>query len=377
MIVKLQIVLLLIFFLSSCITKFVPLLSEEKELLVVQGLVTDQHQPDTIKLSMSKPVGQVGEPTPVTGSIVEISDNIGNRHSLKEIKKGTYITDVTDFRGIPGRIYTLHITTNMGNSKLNYESIPMEMKAVPQIDSIYYDKINIKKPSPNYKGVDACQIYLNTYDPENNCKYYRWDYSETWKIRLLYEVPNYLCWISEKSHSINIKSTAAFEEARISRFPVKYISNATDRLKIEYSILVNQYSLNENEYNYWAKVQNVVQDVGSLYDIIPASVPGNIMCIEDPAEKVLGYFSVSAKVSKRIYIADNFEGIIDPYARCITDTVYTNNFPGLNINTWILFSHVCSFPCIPFYEITTRRECSDCTLRGTTIKPDFWIDGKN
>ena len=195
-------------------------------------------------------------------------------------------------------------------------------------------------------------------------------------LRLNFSVPNQTCWISDNSNSINIKSTAAFNETRISQFPINFISNETDRLKVKYSILVNQYSINEDEYNYWEKTQNVAVQVGGLYDIIPASVPSNIRCIENPEEKVLGYFSVSAKSSKRIFIRDDFAGIIDPYANCVTDTVTSDNFPGLNINKWILLAHVCSFPCIPWYEITTHRECTDCTIRGTNLEPDFWKDDK-
>ena len=147
-------------------------------------------------------------------------------------------------------------------------------------------------------------------------------------------------------------------------------------MKIKYSILVNQYSLNEEDYAYWEKIQNIAVQVGGLYDIIPASVPSNIRCIEDPNEKVLGYFSVSAMTSKRIFIKDNFEGIVNKYANCITDTVGTSNFPGVNITAWILFAHLCSIPCVPFYEITTHKECTDCTLRGSLIKPDYWDENK-
>ena len=376
MIKKKNISLLLLFLLlNSCITQFVPQVTEEKELLVVQGLITDQNKIDTVKLSMSLPLGQASATKPVSGCSVSITDDLGDLFNLTETSAGIYITP-SSFRGETGRVYTLHVSTNSSSNNLHYESNPMELKPVPKIDSLYYEKINIQKPEGFFKGVDACQINLDTYDPDNKCKYYRWNYTETWQFRLLFEVPNQTCWITDKSHTIFIKSTVAFNEARIKSYPIIYISNATDRLKIKYSILVNQYSLNEEEYAYWEKIQNIAVQVGGLYDIIPASVPSNIRCIEDPNEKVLGYFSVSAMTSKRIFIKDNFEGIVNKYANCITDTVGTNNFPGLNVTAWILFAHLCSIPCVPFFEITTHKECSDCTLRGSLIKPDFWDENK-
>jgi hypothetical protein len=139
---------------------------------------------------------------------------------------------------------------------------------------------------------------------------------------------------------------------------------------------VNQYSLNEDEFNYWEKIQNVAIQVGGLYDIIPSSIPSNIHCIENPEKVVLGYFSVSAKSSKRIFISDNFEGIINQYANCVTDTIDTDKPIGINEWIWILVYHKCSIPCSSTFEITTHRECADCTTRGTTIKPDFWMDDK-
>jgi hypothetical protein len=355
---------------TGCVSKFVPDITEAEELLVVQGLITDQPGGDTIKLSRSLPLGKVSEAKPVSKCIVTVSDNLGNITLLNELNAGTYITP-GDFHGYPGRFYTLHINYKT----YNYESIPMEMKPVPDIDSIYYEKTVIREPAENFKGVDGCQIYLNTYDPSNECKYYRWDFMETWKLRMPFEIPNNTCWINEHSHSVSIKSTVHLAESRIERLPVQYITNVTDRLKTRYSINVNQYSLNEDEFTYWEKIQNVSAEVGGLYDIIPASVQGNIISLDRPDEQVLGYFSVSAKRSKRIYIQDNFEGIIDQYANCVTDTIPKLNFHGIiDVNAWIIIYHRCSIPCSPWFEVTTYPECADCTTRGTNIKPAFWED---
>jgi hypothetical protein len=188
-----------------------------------------------------------------------------------------------------------------------------------------------------------------------------------------------ICWISGNSNNINIKSTVVLDEDRIIRHPVNYISNSTDRLKIKYSILVNQYSMNENEYIYWKQLQNLTVQVGGLYDMIPASIPNNLRCIDNPEEKVLGYFSVSAKSSRRIFIKDNFSGIIDLYADCISDTLHTDyvdNIPDLNTSFWVLLIQKGSFTRPGYTVITDSRGCADCTVRGTNIKPDFWQDDK-
>jgi hypothetical protein len=355
----------------------VPVIQEEKELLVVQGLLTNQPGSDTIKLSKSLPLGEKSAARPVSGCAVSITDDLGNIVYLNQPEAGIYVTPPV-FQAIAGRSYTLHITANSEFNNLSFESIPMLLKPVPPIDSLYYEKKNVEKPDGFFQGVDECQIYLDTHDPSSNCRFYRWDYSETWMLRLLFDVPNHTCWLSQKSNVVYIETTKAFSEDRIKRRPVIHISNQTDRLRTKYSILVNQYSLNEDEYLYWEKIQNITDKVGGLYDLIPASVPSNIRCIESPEEKVLGYFSVSSKASKRIFIKDKFSGIVDQYAHCISDTIIGDqDIPGLNISVWTLFD----FKAVPWSTphirvLTETHGCADCTLRGTTVRPLFWRDDK-
>ena len=369
----LHLVLLLsvLFVLNGCIVQFLPETNEEQELLVVEGLITDQYGPNTIKLSKSLPLGGRNAARPFEGCNVSISDDLGNNYNLFETVAGTYITNASDFQGIIGRSYTLHISTNASPINLSYRSFPMEMKPVPPIDSIYYEKEDIIEEIQGSQTAEACQIYLNTHDPENTCRFYRWEYAETWEFKLPYLVPNKTCWISSSSDRINIKSTASLVEDRINRYPLNYISNMSDRLKVKYSILVNQYSLNEDEFAYWEKLQNISEQVGGLYDITPSSINSNIWCVENPEEKVLGYFSVSANTSKRIFIKDKFTGIIDLYNSCIADTVFGGEtIPYLGSFVWVIIDH--PIPPPSYKVITYTKGCYDCSVRGTTIEPIFW-----
>jgi hypothetical protein len=366
-------IILILLLINSCIVQFVPETEEDKELLVVEGLITDQPGPNTIKLSKSLPLGKKNVAKPFKGCLISISDDLGTYYNLTETVAGTYVTDPANFQGTVGRTYTLHISTNTSFNNLNYESLPVEMKPVPSIDSVYYEKKIIRDKDGIWPAVEGCQIYLNTHDPSNICKFYRWEYSETWEFRLPYSVTNRICWLSANSDRINVKNTSILEEDRINRYPLSFISNQTDRLKVKYSILVNQYSLNEDEFLYWEKLQTISEDVGGLYDITPAAIPSNIWCNEDPNEKVLGYFSVSARSSKRIFIKDLFMGIINLYSECVSDTIFGRApIPGVDVNVWILESYMDESP--PYRLITDTKGCADCTVRGTNIEPPFWKD---
>jgi hypothetical protein len=357
---------------GGCIKQFTPEISENQNILVVEGLITDQPGQNIIKVSESMPLGIRYSPNPLSGCVVTISDDLGDFYTLAEQPGGIYITN-PPFQGVIGRVYTLHIKTNGAHQNLSYQSNPMLMKPVPPIDSIYYTRKVFSQFSPTWPTGEGCEIFLSTHDPDNNCRFYRWEFVETWEMRLPYATTNNHCWITAHSDKINIKTTTALTEDKIEKMPINIVSNATDRLQVRYSILINQYSLNEDEYVYWDKLQNIGEQVGTLYDIIPASTVSNMWCIEKPADNVLGYFSVSAVKSKRLFIKDTFRGLPQLYDNCENSSVsYNDSIPGLNYDRWVIIA-VPTPP--PGYKILTfLKGCADCTVRGTTTMPDYWND---
>jgi hypothetical protein len=351
----------------GCSVEFIPDPEENKEQLVVEGMITDQNRINRIRLSGSLPVGKPLVRKPVKGAVVTITDENAIITTLKESPAGTYSTDSLSFRGRVGGSYSLTIKIN----NVTYETDFIEMKPVPPVNSLYYKKEVITASRDTNYVDEGCRIYVDSYDPSGNCLFFRWDYAETWEYRIPYAVTNKVCWVTERSDEILIKNTSLYSQARVSKFPVLFISNSGDRLKETYSILVNQYSLNESEFDFWERVQNISQKVGNLYDISPMAIPSNIKCCENPEERVLGYFSVSAVTQKRLFIKDHFFGLPHFFIYCATDTI-TGKLPetGLNKDYWVIEDY--GDEPLPFWVITTYRECADCTTRGTSVMPSFW-----
>jgi hypothetical protein len=167
--------LLLLVALKGCVVPYIPEPPENDQLLVVEGLISDQAEVNTIKISRSRPLWTHQSPVNLTGCKVWISDDLGLTHNLKETPNGKYITDPSVFKGKIGRKYTLHIRTNADNGNLNYESFPMLLKSVPEIDCLYYKKRTFIS---NHFPIEGCQIFLDTHDPIDSCHFYRWTYSE-------------------------------------------------------------------------------------------------------------------------------------------------------------------------------------------------------
>lgn len=364
--------LLLLLTTGSCITQFIPETGDIKEFLVVEGLITDQNRSNTILLSKSSLLNSKFKKLPVAG-YVAITDNLENNYILREKKTGTYVTDSLKFRGVVGRKYVLKINAE----GYNYLSDTMEMKSVPPIDAIqsekiYNDTYHLGELTPGY------QVFVSTFDPTGKTGYYRWNFTETWEFRLPYNhssIVNRVCWKSDYSRTVYIKTTKSLTEDRVIRFPLNFITAETDRLAFKYSLLLKQYSLNEAEYLYWDKIQKINQATGGLYDVVPISVKSNIRCIEDPAMDVLGYFSVSAVSEQRIFINPGLSGIPDLYKDCPNDTIPSwIPDPRIGKSVFVIMEYM--YPNQtrgdPYYIITYNKACHDCSLSGSKVKPDYW-----
>ena len=368
--------ILLVALSAACVSEFMPETSEDQELVVVEGLITDQPDQYIIKVSKSLPLGGSQSSRPLRNCSIYITDDHGGAYTTYESQPGVYTTNSDYFRGVVGRKYQLHMTVRDNNFKeLRYESLPVEMKPVPAIDSLYYEKRDFVTMAPGLDLARGVQVYLDTHSPDNSCRFFRWEFTETWEFRLPYPVPNSKCWVTNNSDFINIKNTSAIANARVNRYPLTYISGSSDRLKEKYSVLVKQYSLTEDEFSYWDKLRNISEQVGGLYDITPSSISSNIVCIDDPAQRVLGYFSVSAETKKRLFIKDRFTGIVNLYNECIADTIRTPGpIPGLNEFVWVLIEQ--HWPPEEYRVITYRKGCYDCTVRGSGIEPLFWNENR-
>jgi hypothetical protein len=182
----------------------------------------------------------------------------------------------------------------------------------------------------------------------------------------------------------------------IKKAPVCFVaSTKSDRLTLQYSILVKQYSLSKEAYEFWNNLKQVNEAGGSIFDEQPYPVISNITCLNDPGEKVLGYFQVSAaKQVRKDITARELDELSLPWFKydCIRYEVDPLDYwvPGSMSPpmTWDelynMFMQTGGFTFVePIYNgVTNALEslvfvaspCSDCELTGTLVKPDWWID---
>jgi Domain of unknown function (DUF4249) len=397
------------FIFCSCIDPYIPKLNGYESLLVVDGLLTDANSSYTVKLSRTFQE-QNSTPPPVSDATVFISDDAGNINNLINGGSGIYKTDSTQFIGIPGRTYVLHIKTSDGEE---YESDACLMNPVPAIDSIYFEK-DQQLINNETQTQDGISIYLDSKQGANN-QYYRWAYEETWKFKvqdpkkydyiktadpddpIFMPIPDVkeFCWKNRQSDEIMIRSISEGQPKKISKQPIFFIAtDESDRLLLQYSILVKQFSISKNEFDFWNNLKQVNETGGDIFARQPYTVLSNIHSIKNPKERVLGFFQVSAVSQQRKYILYRDVALMGlPFYSypCKTWEYNPGDFATPCMcppPTWdIVYWHLCVIEDYIFIEpkynevsdlllelVFTRPECADCELAGTSKKPDFWVD---
>jgi len=368
---KLILIIFLLPLINGCTTKFLPEIDEYDELIVVEALFTNENEGNFVRLSRTVPIGITGISSPVVNAHIYVKDDLKRIGVFHESRPGYYLIDSNYFPGEEGRTYTLYIDVE----GREYVSDPMLMKEVQPIDSLYADFEY--REDAIYPPLYSYTIYFDSNDPSINNKYFRWTYEEVWEYHLPWHYPpdyKSICWLTENSSDIIIKNNSTLEYSIIEKFPLHQVDNrSSSRLFQKYSILLRQYSISEKEYIFWESMREMTEEQGGLYDPVPQPLTGNITCIDDPAEPVLGFFSVSAVSKKRLFIENDTLKYMPGGQYCVTDTAYSiEEISGLDKHVFIL-----DFIDEGRYYLLTRFEqCADCRLFGTNVRPDFWDEDK-
>jgi hypothetical protein len=191
-----------------------------------------------------------------------------------------------------------------------------------------------------------------------------------------YDSSIYTCWQGDSSSTIIVGASNQLGQSVIDAQPITFIPQADVRLSVEYSIDVNQIALSKNVYAFYQQLQTNTEQLGSLFDPLPSQPAGNISCLTNPNETVVGYVYVSRQESKRKFIS-----MLDvPFWAYVGDCFVSK--PFYNNPTYIQYNWLGNYPTIPdettdfganiisFYAASYA--CVDCTLTGTNIKPGFW-----
>jgi hypothetical protein len=335
---------------------------------------------------------------PEIGAIMVIESSGGDVFLMHELGGGgIYESDNVTLD--PAQKYRLRIQTL---SNKEYASDFRNYVATPVIDSITWEQ-----------DVTGVNIFAHAHDNANSTRYYKLDYEETWEFHSAYRAslkftpidpgpdsakyaleyirPDQLtdptiftCYNSRVSTGINIVSTENLATSEV-LYRIRSIPAASIELSVLYSMDLKQYALSKEAYEFFVKMKKNTESLGSIFDAQPSELTGNITCVTDAAELVIGFVDVTTLESKRIFISNESlngwgydlgcKAFFEP-DRNFSDYPYPNN-PGL-------FNHIAGRDIVPTTPAETgpggsvkkffanKRVCVDCTMRGTNVKPGFW-----
>jgi len=381
--------LILLMTIMGCKTPYnPPPIASPGSYLVVEGTINTGPDSTIFKLSRTVSIASGVVANPETGAIITVESNASKSYPLTEITKGYYAAVGLNLDNTLQ--YRLRIQT-LGKDQYLSDFVPVEV--APPIDSIGYTTAN-----------NSLNLYVNTHDPTNNIKYYRWDYVETWQFHSEYEsqyisngnaiVPRtdaqyiYSCFGNDVSSSIVIGSSAKLKQDVIYQNPLTQIASTSEKLETEYSILVRQYALTGDAYNFWLNVKTNTEELGSIFDAQPSTAPTNLHDVTNPSTPVIGYISACFVQSKRIFISKaqlpllpSWQAVY-PYD-CVLDTnYYSTPHTGFNaVKAFLIPLPNSDIPVTTFSGsgspspsgfLSSDTQCVDCTIRGTLTQPSFW-----
>ncbi|MDR3695546.1 DUF4249 domain-containing protein [Mucilaginibacter sp.] len=375
-----------------------PAIAAPGSYLVVEGVINNGPDSTIFKLSHTVNLASKITLSPVSGAVLTIESDQKAIYALTETGKGSYAIGGLTLDN--SRKYRLRIKT----ADDEYLSAFVPVVNAPPVDTVGF---NVES-----KGI---QISVGTHDPLNNTQYYRWDYQETWVFHSYYQsgyVSNgdtvaervfpanevYNCWGNDTSSTIILGSSAKLSQNIITNNPLTFVSSTSEKLGTKYSIIVREYALTADAYNFWQILKTNTEQLGSIFDAQPSQINGNIHSAKNPSEAVIGYVSAGTVTRKRIFITDQqLPGWVpaQPYPNCSLDSIYLQYKPpgatvAINQENVYFNYHYLANPkdaLIPVSAIIVippigpelivghtgaQPECVDCTLRGTNKQPVFW-----
>ncbi|HEX5667145.1 MAG TPA: DUF4249 domain-containing protein [Chitinophagaceae bacterium] len=358
----------------NCRKPYAPPLSEvSNTMLVVEGMIAvGDSAENRFLLSRLKPLDDTTLNDPEVRARITVESSAGGEWVIPEVSPGVY----SAVNNIPVNAdYRLRIAATNGKV---YETPFLKPVNTPPIDSV------------TWLEPEDINIYVHAYDPTNTTKYYRWEYTETWEYRSFFESfikfdgtyfqerqaneMVYSCYRYGASNTIILNNTTALAEDRISYQLLKTIPNGAEEVSQRYSIQVKQYGLTKEAYEFWNILRKNTELTGSLFDPQPSQLPGNIVCINTPGEKVIGYVCAGKQQLKRMFIRRGDLTINwpkeDESLLCVefkSDSTTVKDTLRINNNL------------LPAYFITgggvsvADKRCVDCREKGgTNVKPSFW-----
>jgi hypothetical protein len=405
--------IILFIIIASCVNPYEYAVDNPELFLVIDGFISNRPADSAIRLSYSKPFNS-RRTEEFPEAVVNVIEDETIYHPFTIKAPGYYKPEDPSFVAIEGRTYKLQITTG----DKTYESNVVQIQKAAKINNLSFTTKSLYQAGEKLE-FRAMDLLISTEEDMDASMYYRYFTDETWTISapassnlhytpiFIYDKNNVIinieweeerfanittCWRNSFTQGINIATTEGLVKNQLISVPVFTFSLHNNKLLFKYSALITQYSIPKEAYNFFFLLNKFSADDISLFDVQPGFVQGNITCISDPMEKVIGIFYASDIQEERIFIIfDDLESqdknIVSRY-KTLCETEYfiippngparlkaIKEFKDMNISEKGLVVTLLEYDQGDNQILhINSRICADCRSRGTNVKPPFWVD---
>lgn len=301
-IIRKSVSLLLVTIATCCISPYeVPVKPTGGE-VVISGTISTEAEFHKLNIGITASTNRT--PIPVDDAVAYLFDDLGRAFRYEPIGSGQYQLQ-DKFEGVVGGSYVVDVTLSDGR---NYRS---RAQRIPDLNA---DTVIAKAVYKNIATTDVDGVVINRPYFEVQASsalpteslFLRWTVEEVYQ-RSPTDFPDAFNTIpppcfaggAVDPQKINIFSGFQNTERNIQTLPVAL--RIIDRSFLEkHYFIVKQHSINFESYEYWRKVNILANQVGSIFDVPPALITGNIASTTNPNERVFGFFEARNTILTRI-----------------------------------------------------------------------------
>lgn len=298
--------------------------SEVDRQLLIDGEVATGSGPFELRVSYVEGFG-LGDQVPIGNAEATLVDSDGNKASYENLGEGSYRIKENEFVVKEGLSY--HIELKIGEK--TYKSIPeFPPRSIP-VERIYFEINNRSSTGSESEGIlrRVVDVRIDLNIPEEASELYlRWTVQDAWSLLETQQPSNgpgppppaKVCYFEDNP---NPQDIFLLDASRLRAGPLTEQLVAyrilDESFHIRHVFRVEQRTISRQAYEYWENIRTVNNQNGSIFDIPPASVNGNIFNTQNQNEIVLGYFGVVSSTIARLEINKNELGAIriDPPCR--------------------------------------------------------------
>lgn len=306
---------LLIGLFSACEDIYTPVIDRVENVMVVDARIVYGNTDNTIKLFESRSFYESGINYPgISGASVSLVSSDGKEEVLSETSAGTFPVQV---QLNPELEYKLKITYRGDSYESTFEPVP----AVPELDTVYGfpEKKIVKTGGTNdvndFREKVGVQLYTDIKN-EKESPWFRFTSRKILQYTYQVEVVEMGTAIIETMYgwysyypqeSFNIAAPPEFSGSTdIVKQPLYYMEQKALKDPTHFFqgwiLILYQYGLSKNGYNYYKDLNNQLDADGRLFDPVYVQARNNLKCTSNSKQIILGNFEISSVRETRYFV---------------------------------------------------------------------------